>query len=275
MMPRLQYAFLMVCIALVCFTFSCTETRKEKTVLHILGTVHEPTENVNADSIYKRLETFKPDLILIELDSSFFHDDFSFNTTFEGNEIIACKKYIEHHPAVRIRPIEFEGRESYREKIGIDSEISGAFGNTLQQLMESNALATTDQSIITELIRVDQIITDIKTKTLDVMNTPETDAYVSNWHQLKYDGLLKIANTYPIFTEQMMMDTKGDSISIKDNFALFAAFEGYQRNDAMVQNTLRHIKENEGKRIIALVGFAHRAYLLKAIKIAEPNLLVQ
>ncbi len=66
----------------------------KETELVLLGTVHPPIENFTSDTLYNILLKIKPDLILYEVDSSFFTEAFQFNKTSSSNENIATLKYM-------------------------------------------------------------------------------------------------------------------------------------------------------------------------------------
>ena len=93
---------------------SCDEKRTE---LVLLGTVHQSVENFTSDSLYNILVRIAPDLILFEVDSSFFNTDFKFLKTWNSNENISTIKYMSTHD-VDVRPYDFTGRNEYRIKIG-------------------------------------------------------------------------------------------------------------------------------------------------------------
>ena len=242
---------------------SCNTSPQEPAVL-LVGTVHNATNKVNADSIYKVLEQFRPDMILIELDSSFFYDDFTYKTLFNGNEVIATTRYKMHHPEVAIRPIEFEGRETYREQKGLFPEIPLEFGAAIEQLTKTRQLTATDQKAIDKLLYYDSIVSQLKQADLKTINTASTDMYVDSLNFYKYEQLSNIAKRYPIF-QQPFLDAANDSTILRDNFLAYAHFEAVQRNEALSNHTIAFIKGNPTKKIIILVGFAHRSYVRKAL----------
>lgn len=244
---------------------SCTD-KQTKGELLLVGTVHSATDKVNADSVYKLLTGFKPDLILLELDSSFFYEDFTFKTLFEGNEMIATVRYKMQHPDVALRPIEFEGRETYRTTIGIYPEITQEFGRAVNSLVTANKMEAADEADLQRLFYFDSIINRLKNADLATINTAATDAFTDSLNYYKYVRLKAIAAKYPVFEEQKLNDSKNDTVSLRKNFELYARFEGTQRNEALAANAMAAVKANQGKRIIILVGFAHRPYMLKLLK---------
>jgi hypothetical protein len=243
---------------------SCTES-KEGNIL-LLGTVHEATPNLNADSIYTVLKDFKPDLILIELDSTFFYEDFTFRTLFNGNEIIAVSRYKMNFPKTEIRPIEFEGREEYRQQIGIFPEITYDFAKVLEQLHSSGSLTEKENYAITRLFFYDSLNNNIKAEKLSIINQKKTDVIIDSLNFYKYNKLKELSNKYPAFHLKKMVDSKNDTVSVKDNFDLYVDFEMNKRNNALAQKAANLINAHPNKRIIILVGFAHKSYILRYLK---------
>lgn len=122
--------------------YSCTS---KKTELVLLGTVHQPIENFTPDSLYNILVKIQPDLILFEVDSSFFTEEFEFNTTWESNENIAVVKYMKNFD-VDVRPYEFTGRNEYRIKIG-SRPTDGKAIEMLDSLYKGNQLDSLNQKV--------------------------------------------------------------------------------------------------------------------------------
>lgn len=250
--------------SLITIAFGCGSLSSKQQVL-LVGAVHEPTAEVNTDTIYKLLTRFKPDLILIELDSTFFNPDFTFKNLFDGNEITASVRYKMNFPKSQIRPIEFTGREEYRTSIGVFPEITPEFGNIMQSLASENQLTPRHQRIISRLFHYDKIVNDLKSASLRVLNSKKADTSVDSLNYYKYASLKEISETYPQFT-RTMVDSKGDTVSVRENFARYVHFEAYQRNEAMSRNSITYIRNNPGKRIVILVGSAHRPYILRELR---------
>lgn len=249
-------------LAVFIFSAACRSHQSNRAQTLIVGTVHEATSQVNADSIYNILLKFKPDLILIELDSTFFYEDFTYRTLFEGNEMIATTRYKMNFPKTRIRPIEFEGRESYREKNGLFPEISMDFGETIGNLVQANKLSQQHLADLRKLRQFDSIINLRKEASLTLINTAETDRFVDSLNYYKYERLLDMATTYDEFNK-IVKDANKRDVVLKSNFAAYADFEYRMRNNAMARHVLQAIKNNPNQRIIVLVGFAHRSPIIK------------
>lgn len=251
----------------------CLSNPSTQPSLLLLGTVHSATEQVNADSIYEVLLKFKPDIILVELDSSFFYDDFTFNTLFNGNEMIATTRYKMNYPNTQIRPIEFEGREKYRDIIGIYPELAQEFGEAIQQLIANHQISFDDRASINKLVYYDSLVNVLKLSSLQIINSPSSDTIVDSLNYYKYVKLKDISTRYDVFAINNFIDSKGDTTSLRENFALFADFEVNKRNESLARNSIHMIEAFPNKRIIILVGFAHRPYILK--KLTEKGISFQ
>lgn len=232
----------------------------------LVGTVHNKTNSFNADSIYSLLIRYKPDLILMELDSSFFYEDFTYRTLFEGNEMIASVRYKMNFPQVNIRPIELEGREEIRQQLGVFPEITNEFGQILNTLIATHKLNQTEKAAIEQLFYYDSIATLYKTKTLREINQTKVDVISDSLNYFKYFKLKEIADKYDLFETTKLKDAKGDSVSIRKNFELYVDFEMNQRNNSLAKNSIEHINQNPTKKVMILVGFSHRYYLLDKLK---------
>lgn len=66
--------------------------QQEKTEVIVIGSIHQEVPNFNSETLYKILDQIKPDIILIEMDSSFFTKDFQFKFSSKENEQNATEK---------------------------------------------------------------------------------------------------------------------------------------------------------------------------------------
>ncbi len=237
-----------------------------QTQVVVLGSVHFPTQKVNADSIYNILQKFKPDIILLEADSTNFYDDFTFKHLYDENEYIATVRYKMKNPMVNIRPIEFEGRNSYRKSIGIYPE-AGPVWQRLNQLNNEKKFNKEEQKIWDELAYLDSVASAYKNASLQSINQPKIDQIINELIVSQYVSIKKIVDTNPVFAEAKLIDAKKDTITMRQYFALWADFEGNLRNNAIANNVMKQIKLNPGKKIIVITGFYHRPFILN--KLAE------
>lgn len=246
--------------------YSCTSKRTE---LVLLGTVHQPVQNFTPDSLYNILVKIKPDLILFEVDSSFFTKEFEFKKTWESNENIATVKYMNNFD-VDVRPYEFTGRNEYRKKIGSRPTDSKA-SKLLDSLYSNNLLDSMNKNIYRNFIEVNDTLNSFAYLGAKSFNNPETDRIAQRRQDFQYKKLLRIMAEYPIFSDTYYVKNDGDSISYFEGYKKASEFWDL-RNYTMSKNILHFVSEYHGKRIVVLNGFFHRYYLNSLIKPKEDEL---
>ena len=203
-----------IIILITCLIFqSCNN---KKTELILLGTVHQPVENFTPDSLYNILFKIDPDLILFEVDSSFFTKEFKFKKTWESNENIATVKYMNNFD-VDVRPYEFTGRNEYRIKIG-SRPTDGKALRLIDSLYNNNRLDSLDQKIYEEFINLSDSLNSFAYLGAKAFNNVETDGIAKIRQKYHYKKLLKIINQYPIFSNTFHMKNDKDSISYAEGY---------------------------------------------------------
>ena len=246
--------------------YNCTSKRTE---VVLIGTVHQPVQNFTPDSLYNILVKIKPDLILFEVDSSFFTKDFKFKKTWESNENIATVKYMNNFD-LDVRPYEFTGRNEYRIKIGSRPTDSKA-SELLDSLYRNNKLDSLNKSIYQNFLKTNDTLNSFAYLGARAFNRPETDKIAKIRQEYQYKHLLRIMGEHPIFFETYYIKSDGDSISY---------FEGYKRasefwdlrNRTMSKNILHFIREYNYQKIVVLNGYFHRYYLNSLIKPKQDEL---
>jgi len=261
----MQKQFLL--IILLILIFSCS-TNKKETKLTILGTMHFPTEKINADSIYEVLKKVNPDYILMEIDSSFFNPDFTFKKTFDENEYNAVSKYQKDKPSVKIRPIEFEGRNEYRKSIGIFPEASLVF-RKLNRLHNEKSYLPNEQKIWDKYEYYWALSDSLDNGNLKSINNEKADKIIDSLMHYQYSELIKITDNRTEFEDAGLIDAKKDTITLKEYYKKWAKFEGTDRNNALSNNILNIVKENPNSTFIVLTGFKHRFYIIKILSPLE------
>ncbi|MEP2669320.1 MAG: hypothetical protein ABJH04_10020 [Cyclobacteriaceae bacterium] len=241
----------------------------KKTELVLLGTVHQPIQNFTPDSLYNILLKIKPDLILFEVDSSFFTDDFEFNRTWDSNENIATIKYMENFD-VDVRPYEFTGRNEYRIKIGSRPTDDKAI-ELLDSLYRSNQLDSLHKAIYEKFLELTDSLNSFAYNGARAFNNSNTDKVAQIRQQYQYTELLKLINKYPIFSNTFFVKEDNDSISYAEGYKRASEFWDL-RNQTMSKNILHFVNLYAGKRIIVLNGYNHRYYLNSLIKPKQDEL---
>lgn len=237
-----------------------------QTQVVVLGSVHFPTPKVNADSIYQILQKIKPDLILLEADSTNFYNDFTFKHLYDENEYIATVRYKMKNSKVAIRPIEFEGRNNYRRSIGLYAE-AGPVWQQLNLLNNEKKFNKDEQEIWNELSYLDSAANSYKNASLQTINDPEIDRKINSLMVSKYIKIKKIVDNNPLFEKLKLVNAQKDTVTLRQYFSLWANFEGNLRNNAIANNAIKQIKLNPNKKIIIITGFYHRPFILNQLKI--------
>lgn len=240
--------------------FNC---RSKRTELVLLGTVHQSIQNFTPDSLYNILVKLNPDLILFEVDSSFFTKDFKFEKTWESNENIATVKYMNNFD-VDIRPYDFTGRNEYRIKIG-SRPTDGKALKLLDSLYKNNLLDSLNKKTYQEFIKINDSLNSFAYLGAKAFNNSKTDKIAQVRQKYQYKNLLKIIESYPIFSKTFFMKNDNDSISYTEGYRRASKFWDL-RNQTMSKNILHFVNEYKGSRIVVLNGYFHRYYLNSLIK---------
>lgn len=214
----------LIFIALLFYT--CTS---KKTELVLLGTVHQPIQNFTPDSLYTILVRIKPDLILFEVDSSFFTKEFEFNKTWESNENIATVKYMNNFD-VDVRPYEFTGRNEYRKKIGArptDEKVS----ELLDSLYRSNQLDALHKKTYQKFLTINDSLNSFAYLGARAFNNYKTDRIAQVRQQYQYKEFIKIINEYPIFSNTFFVKNNTDSISYAEGYKRASEFWDLRPNN--------------------------------------------
>jgi len=242
-------------IFIVLLLCNCTS---KKTELVLLGTVHQPIQNFTPDSLYNILVKIKPDLILFEVDSSFFTKEFKFKKKWESNENIATVKYMNNFN-VDVRPYEFTGRNEYRIKIG-SRPTDGKAIELLDSLYRNNELSSLDKKIYQKFLKISDSLNSFAYLGAKAFNNSKTDQIAKVRQHSQYNELLKIINELPIFSNTFFVKNDNDSISYKEGYKRASEFWDL-RNQTMSKNILHFVNQYKSSRIVVLNGYFHRYYL--------------
>ncbi|MEM6377931.1 MAG: hypothetical protein AAF705_06945 [Bacteroidota bacterium] len=249
--------FLILCL---CFIPVAAMSQTE---LIILGTVHFPTQNVNADSIFEILEQVKPDVILLESDHSNFNEDYTFKRTYKENEWMAAVKYRKRYPSTLFRPMELEGRNRIRKALGINGN-NPVFNHIYYQRKRLSKEMRRDFRYSERLSKELQGFGEANLRTI---NSVSTDNLVEERQFYVYKKTLEIVNSYPLFEDILLEDNKVP-MSAKEYHNKYCTFEE-RRNHAMSKNILKYVEAFKGKRILVMTGFYHRAELINYLRFEE------
>ena len=254
-------------ISIICciLIFGCKSQKEDiSKELIIVGTVHFPTAGINVDSIYQAIKKVKPEVILMERDSVGFDSSFNRITEYEENEDQAISKYLKDSPNTILRPIEFEGRNEYRVKMGLYPQANEVY-QKLNQLTKSNSFNKKEQELLNNFAKYWIKLDSLSATSLKAINTANSDKILDSAKYYQYSLTKKIVIEHKEFDE-LMEDAKGDSISLEDYFIKWEKFEHYDRNNAMVNNIIKTMKSLPNKKYLLLVGYHHRYFIKKALE---------
>ncbi len=249
---------------IILLTILCSFGQYKRAELIIIGNVHQAAANYNADTLYTILEKIKPDIILHEIDSSFFTKDFKFKYPSTGNEQNASKKYLKKYPRTLIRPFEFEGRNQYRRAEGMVPTDNLTI-QLIDSLYQAGELSPQENVIVKTYYQLTEQLEVIAAKPPKHFNNPKTDSICEQRQHFQHKKLTQITSKRQEFASRFVIKPNGGRISYRDGYQLWADFWDL-RNKAMAKNIIKIAKQNPGRRIVVLTGFAHRYYLLEELK---------
>jgi hypothetical protein len=208
---------------------------------------------MNRDSIYNILLKIKPDVILIELDSSYFTSDFRFNIDpdpFWGNQMLGAYKYYSLHK-VDLRPFDIQGRDEwYRETNYFDNQ--NKMWNDVLRLYEKNELSKKNKEDV-ELIQLVMNYNGITFSSVKDLNVNMTVKFLSVREKIIYSKMVSIIEN----TEDL------------HHWIYFARqweAQWYERNAIMAENIKKIASDYKDKRIVILVGLEHKPGLLDLLE---------
>lgn len=237
--------------------------KKQKTELTIIGTVHFPTKLINEDTIYSILENLKPDVILMESDMTNFNSDFTFKNSYDENEWNAIVKYRTNFKNTLFRPIEFEGRNNYRKENGIQN--TDVVLNEINLLDSLNILSKKHKQIWNRFIDLSNSLNELDHNSLKEINSIATENLVRERQFYQYQKLKEIVDENDKFAKLKTETSTKDSISFKELYTRYCYFEEL-RNRTIVDNILKWKDKYPDKKIVVLIGFYHKYFLVNELK---------
>lgn len=249
-------------------------TRKQlppdtNSVVCILATVHQPTSAYNADSIVTILQAFQPDLILTEEDTMLLKTVHKgYNETLqkplfarlgrsfgfgkpEEIEGRAVRKYKINHPAVDIRPFDYEGRNDFYARnntFSKESEIS----NNLEDLASHHSLTTEQEKTWTDYHKINDTLNQLTNQSPFYINQQAYYDLAERRQDYQYHKVADIVNA-------------NDSLKQYRDFYHSNALFWDTRNKSMAEHIINFIRLYPKKRIMILTGSMHKYYLLKEL----------
>ncbi|AWV96905.1 hypothetical protein [Arcticibacterium luteifluviistationis] len=200
--------------------FSCQ--KEAPTEIMVIGAMHKPEPNFNADILFNILEEVKPDLILLELDSAKFTADFNLKEVRE-NELEASDRYQKEYPATLLRPYEFEGRNEYRINAG-SRPTDGFTTKLLDSLNKANLLTPSEAEIVNKYQALLEPLIVLAAKSPENFSNPTTDSICAERQYYQYQMLRKITDVREEFATRFHTKPNGEKISYRDGYKLAGDF---------------------------------------------------
>lgn len=224
----------------------------DTTRIIVMGTVHSSSDNFDSRKLADIIGTIKPDLILVELDSSFFTPEMTFKpeTVKISLENKAVTMYTKDHP-VPVRPYEIEGRNKIYQ--------AHDYFNLQRELSKALNIASQDSLLVPEagvlldaIIRFDEIAYSLSLDRPMIFNSESSDKAMESKQYYDGEGLTRIVALTP-------------SLAKYSEFCKFKHDFWITRNDAMVSHIMSRVSEFHPKTMLVLCGFEHRYYLRNAL----------
>jgi hypothetical protein len=262
---QLYHRSLFVFIFLQCILFNAHSQESPITELVIFGTKHRPNTVYNGDSLIKAVLNLKPDVILIESDSTSYYFKTGVFRPLPGWSLylrrIGVRPKLDpeddmlhsfycESPQVIIKPhdVAFNGveRRKYRKKLlqleeDFEVAMSAAYERNEMSVYRANVHLARRQLISYLLQRINGPLQDFNTD-----STTKVVRQLETLDRLHFKALV-------------------DSVPSLQRFAIDVYKQqelNEHRNEVMVQQILRYASEYSGKRIVVIVGLLHRYFQL-------------
>jgi len=230
----------------------------------VIGTVHDATANFSRAALDQILNGLRPDVLLLELDGSFFDGAGELRPEFRQFTIeTASASALRESRGVAMRPYDIEGRNAFFERHDYFNRESRLY-RALHQLHHDDKLGPEARATFEALVAVARVRDAFMQERPEVINSPACDAAIDAKHQYAFEGLTRVVELTP-----ELADFK-DFVKLADEF-------WRRRSAAMVANILSHARDFRGKRIVVLCGLEHRGDLRRKLaeRAAERGLVVR
>lgn len=225
----------------------------KNTEIVIIGTVHESTSSFNQDTLLNIFKKIKPDVILIESDTSYLTSDFKLKEDYEYMfpETAAITDYLKDN-FVQIRPYDINGRDFFLDNVKRKSVESGFF-NAIVNLYSNDQLDKKAKDMLNKISDMRSIAEEMSYSKLSYINSLEGSKKIDTINYYTYDGLKQLIEVTSELSEYKSY--------WKDEYDYWK-----KRNDTMINNILKFKDQFTGKKIIVLCGFAHKNILKNDLK---------
>lgn len=242
-------------VFLIIFSF-ILNIQAQKSKVYVVGTTHAEHKFINPDILENLLLKINPDVVLVELDSSFFTKEYQFDLQkypdlLSTNENISIYNYFQKNPLVKLRPFDINGRNEFYRKNDYHQKEARLLEEML--VMQSNNLFSKNNKQLFDIAL--KILSQYGKSQITKLSDINSDVF-DKFTELKY-------TTYDIFIQICKTERK---LKKWIDFAKLQKEFWEKRNRTMVENISRIANEFEGKKFVVFVGYEHRYFLINELK---------
>jgi hypothetical protein len=235
-----------------CQRSALAQSAGAKTEVVVIGTVHEPTASFREETLTGILARVKPDLILLELDPSFFDSTSTLLSQYErvSLETRSAVAYA-RSAGIKLLPYDIEGRNKFYQQ-------NDYFGREVRLNQEVSRLHAAGQlspeaRALVEALRSTAAVRDAcGMERPEVINSVACDVAIEQKQRYAFKGLGEVIRLTPALEEMSAFAALADDFWIR-------------RNEAMARNIVQHVRVLHPKRVVVLAGYEHRYYLRKQL----------
>jgi hypothetical protein len=254
--PRIIFRHLfvlLICQTVVTIASPVSALRPDTSTIVVVGTVHNATKYYDVQTLCRIIDRVKPDLLLVELDSSFFTPSMSLKSEFTSisMENKAISVALQSRP-IPVRPYDIEGRNQIYEQhnyFKLQRDLSSA----LNAAERDSLLGSKAAFLLDAIIRFDDIGAGFGSERPEVINSTACDVAMESKQYYAGEGMVQIVTSVP-------------SLTRFKEFCKFKRDFWIKRNNAMVDNIVSWIKQFRGKTVLVLCGYEHRYFLRMGLK---------
>ncbi len=231
----------------------CTRVLFAQTHVTIIGTAHSQTPKFSPDSILNVLNKIKPDVILMELDTSLMDDKGNYKLgQMGGNEAIATRNYKAEHGDLIVRRFDLENRNAYYTTHNTFA-LERKLGHTIDSIYHYKGFSAADKQKIDSVYHMYQ--EDNRMSQLDIY-TMNSKAFMD----------MSAKKQYWMYVKEL--EVVGNNPALKPYYDFYKDDGEFwiRRNKRMTENIIGYVNEFKGKKIVVLTGATHKYILTDNLK---------
>jgi hypothetical protein len=229
-----------------------------QTRITIIGTAHQKTAKFSSDSILSVLNKIKPDVILLELDTSLMDAQGNYKRRLlKGNEDVATREYKRLNPALVVRRFDIEDRNAYYTRNNTFA-MEQKLGHAIDSVYNAGGFDVKSKMIIDTIFALYR--EDNRMSQMDI-----------NSVNLKTTMAMSEKKQYWIYVKEPEVVFNTPSLRQYYDFAKEEGDFWIRRNKRMTENIVNYAKKFNGKNIVVLTGFTHKYILTKYLTPLQNN----